>query len=119
MSASVRLFSHSTLVALPIDYAGQRSENASFVLRQPYLAGQAISANTSTAQTSSAALASDAGTKILRVEVQQGKVVHYEVTPSGYDARTATTSSPTLKGRDQIQFGPGWAVSLLEGDIAA
>lgn len=119
MTATVRLFAHSGMVPLTIEGQTQNSENAVFVLRHPYLAKESISATTGSAQTSSAALSANAGCKILRVDVQQGKIIHFEVTPSGHDARTATTGSPRLKGVDQLQWGPGWTISILEGDLAS
>jgi hypothetical protein len=120
MTATVRLFSHSGLQALPIEsHSGQNSENGVFVLKQPYLAAESISATTGSAQSSAAALSASNGTKILQVDVQQGKIVHFEVTPNGSSARTATTSSPRLKGVSQLAFGPGWTISLLEGDLAS
>ena len=120
MTASVRLFSHSGVVSRNIaGDSGQLSTNASFVLRYPYLAGEVISA-TSASATSSASATAPAGTKLLDVRVQTGKVVHFEITPNGHTARTATTSSPVLEGNEVFEFGPGWTISLLEataGDV--
>lgn len=115
MTATVRLFTHSGLISLPIaSYSGQHSENAAFALKQPYLGNETMTV-TETAQLSSSTLSASEHVRLLRVEVQQGKVVHFELTPKGQETRVATTDSPTLRGRDQLEFGPGWTISLREG----
>ena len=115
MTAVVRLFAHAGMVALPIaSYSGQQSFHANFALKQPYLSRQMITADTGGAQTSNAALSDSEHTKLLRVEIQPGKRVHYEVTPAGATLRVADTSSPILEGNDALEFHRGWLISLLE-----
>lgn len=94
-------------------FSGARADNAVWVLKQPYLANETITA-TSTAQSSSAGLTSDASMTLLRIEIEEGKRVRYEVTPKGFDTRTADQDSPLLYGEETIHFGPGWTISLVE-----
>lgn len=118
MSVTVRCFAHHGLVALPIsNYSGQMSVNAAFSLTYPYLARQTIVADS--VPISSQQDLAPRGTQILRIEIQQGKVVHFEITPAGYEPRIATVESPRLAGRDQLPFGEGWTISVLEGAIAS
>ena len=95
-------------------YGGQKTENAVWLLKQPYLAKQALTVDDSVAVSSSALLSESQNVKILRIEVQTGKRVRYEVTPPGHEPRTATNSSPIIYGEETIQFGPGWLISLIE-----
>ena len=92
MTAVVRLFAHAGMVALPIaSYSGQQSFHANFALKQPYLARESIAAVTGSAQTTGSPLSESEHVKLLRVEIQTGKRVHYEVTPAGATLRVADT----------------------------
>lgn len=115
MSAIVRIFSHAELVNARVSTTGGGAQMAYSVLllSQPYLGGEVLTATTGSAVSSDAATA-PAKTSILHIEVQAGSTVHYEVTPQSQTARTATTSSPTVSGHNNIAFGPGWTLSVLE-----
>lgn len=112
MTATVRLFAHDGLVQLPIASSGQLSTNASFVVKQPYLGNETLSVDS--AVSSSASLSANNSVRMLRVEVDDGAKVHFELTPKGSTLRTATTDSPSLEGVELLTFGPGWTISLLE-----
>jgi len=110
----VRCFSFSGMIALPVaSYAGSRGENSVWLLKAPYLGSETIEAS-STAVSSGPSLSSNAATGLLRIEVDPGKRVRYEVTPTGHDPRVATQDSPVLYGEETIHFGPGWTISLVE-----
>lgn len=113
--ATVRVFTFSGMISAPVaSYSGQKSENAVWVLRLPYIANETLTPTTGSAATSSSAQFDDANTKLMKVEVEQGKRCYYEVTPKDHDLRTATASSPVIYGEEVIHFGPGWRISLLE-----
>ena len=115
MTAAVRVFGHSGMVATPVaSYSSQKSENAIWLLRQPYVANETLSCDTGAADATTAATFADTNIKIVKVEVQSGKTVHSEVTPANQDLRTATTDSPTIYGSEILQFGPSWRLSVLE-----
>lgn len=114
MSTTVRMFAHEGLVATKVaSYSGQGSENAIWMLKQPYLNSQTITA-TSSAQTSGAPLSANANVTVLRIEVQRDKRVRYEVTSNNADARTATQDSPVLYGETMLFFGKGYTISIIE-----
>lgn len=115
MTAYVRLYTHSGMVSAPVaSYNGQKSENAVWMLRQPYLANETLTADTGAAVTSAEGQFDNANSHLLRVEVQSGKTVRIEFTPKGHDLRTATSDSPAIYGDETFAFGPGWRVSVLE-----
>ncbi|MBS0243049.1 MAG: hypothetical protein JSS20_12795 [Proteobacteria bacterium] len=118
MSCAVRLFSYSGLLAAPWANNNQLATNAEYFVKEPYLAKTAITADTGAAVATDATL-SPAGTAMLKVEVQRGRVVHYEVTPANGTPVTATTSSPTIDGKEFINFGPGYLISILEAGSEA
>lgn len=113
MSATVRIFTHAGITSAKVDAGGGRfTSDSVFLLKQPYLGRQTLTA------TSGAAVSSDRanaprGSNILHVEVQPGKAIHYEINPSNRTT-AATTDSPTLTGRTNFEFGPDWSISVLE-----
>jgi hypothetical protein len=114
MTAAVKVFSHAGVVSVPIvGQALATSDQAFVALKQPYLGSDALSCDTSTADASETS-AAPKGTTCVRVDVQTGKVVHYELTPQNATLRTATANSPTIEGRNTLQFGEGWRLSVLE-----
>ena len=123
MTTTVRLYTHEGVQAMPVaSYSGQLSTNGQFALRQPYLHGEVLTADTGAAVASTAATLApetDNNVKLLMVQIQPSKRIHYEVTPLGRDARTATTSSPIIASETVLTFGPGWAISVLEASDSA
>lgn len=114
MSAIVRLFSHAGLALAHVaSYAEQKADQSISLLKQPYLARASVTVDTGTPQTTTADLAPQ-HTRLLRIQVEPGKRVHIELTPEGQTLRTADTSSPIYEGDDQVEFGRGWLVSVLE-----
>lgn len=103
------------MISAPVaSYNGQKSENAVWMLRQPYLANETLTADTGAAVASTAAIFDNQHCHLLRVEVQNGKRVRIEFTPKDQDLRVATANSPVAFGEETFHFGPGWRVSVLE-----
>lgn len=115
MSAVVIMTTWAGMVPAAVaNYSGQKVDNAVWLLKQPYLAKEAVTVTDASATSSSSALSTEATVKLLRVEVQSGKRIRYEVNPPGLTARTADATSPILYGEEMIAFGPGWSVSIIE-----
>lgn len=115
MTATVRCYTHAGMISAPVSsYGGQKSENAVWLLRQPYIATDTLSCDTSNADSSAEGQFDSANSCLLKVEVQNGKRVHYEITPNGQTLRVATSASPTVIGEETMHFGPGWRISVLE-----
>ena len=112
MTTAVRLFTHRGLVSTPITVTNRDSKDSVYLLEQPYLAAELLSATTA-AVTSSGATA-PANASILRVEVEDGKSIRYEINPPSR-AVAASANSPVLSGKDQFHFGVGWTISVIEG----
>ena len=112
MATAVKLFTHRGLVSTPITVTNRDSKDSVYMLEQPYLAAEALTATASTV--SSAAATAPATTSILRVEVEDGKSIRYEINPPSR-AVTASAGSPSLSGKDQFHFGVGWTISIAEG----
>lgn len=114
MTTAVRIFSHSGVVSVPVANQNLASSNEAFVLLKfPYLGSDTLSCETGAADASETT-AAPKGTTCARVEIATGKAVYFEVTPQGADLRTATANSPTMEGRNTIQFAEGWRLSCLE-----
>lgn len=116
MSATVRMFAHAGLTqAFVANFSEQKADQSLHLLKQPYLARLSVTVDTGTPQASTSAL-SPSGCRLLHIQVQPGKRVHIEVNPPGRSggAATADTSSPVIEGDEQIEWGSGWLVSLLE-----
>jgi len=94
-------------------YSGQRGDNAVYLLTQPYLAKESLTVD-SVSIASDVALSAAGETKLLQVQVQSGKKVHYEITPSGATLREATTDSPIISGDETLHFCGGFRISFIE-----
>lgn len=116
MTATVRLFASNGAVVVPIGSNNGLTVNSSrFMLKQRYLARETLAPDSGIPLLSGTALSASEHVKMLHVQVQPGKRVHYEVYWVGIDAVVADTSSPVLEGgEDFIEFGKGWRISLLE-----
>lgn len=112
--ATVRIFTYSELLSAPISASvGRPIADSLFLLREPYLDNETLSPSTGVAANSSADTA-PVKTKLLKVQVNPGERVHYEVTPSGQNLRTATTDSPLTSGEQIFSFNEGDRISFLE-----
>lgn len=113
MTAIVRLFSYHTLISAPVSpVSGRLSTDSVSQLKQPYLAKESLTVSSSS-QTSAAATA-PGSTRLLMVQVQEGKTVNYEISPANADVTEADQTSPTLTGDQVFQFGEGWRIAFIE-----
>lgn len=114
MATAVRIFTHAGVVSVPITSQNlAASDGALVLLKQPYAGSDSLSCDTSTADASEVS-AAPTSVKLALIEVETGKTVAYEVTPAGWDLRTATANSPRLTGSRVIEYGPQWRLSCLE-----
>jgi hypothetical protein len=114
MSFNVRIFAYTGIVATVQPQVVQQSADSVFLLRDPYLAGQKLASNGAT-PVASAAL--PVGTRCLRVEVDDGQAIRYEIqmgANSGGNARQPSTNSPILTGRDIIFASDGAVFSFVD-----
>lgn len=114
MSAVVRAFYRSGTSAAPVAAGGGRFTSDSLLLvKEPYLARSSVTVNTGTAQSIDAA---PTGTKMLHLQIQQGKQCHVEINPPNRST-AADTGSPIYSGDTILEFGPGWTASFLEAEL--
>jgi hypothetical protein len=116
MSTTVRLFAYAGISqAFVANFAGQKANESVTLFKQPYLARESLTADTGTAVSSTSAL-SPPHSRILHVQVEPGKRVHYEISPPGRENGpvAADTSSPVIQGDEQFEWGSSWTISLLE-----
>jgi len=115
MTATVGIFFHSGLTTAPVDASGGRfSSDSVMLLKQPYLGRSFVSVDQNAAVSCSQA---PQNTKLVRIEVQPGKAVRYEINPPNRGV-VADSQSPLMSGSDQLQFGDRWTISFLEEVIS-
>lgn len=110
MSFSVRCFFYPGIVAAIQPQIVQQSADSVFMLRDPYISGQKLTSNGATEVASAAA---PAGTKLIRVEVDDGNTIRYEIR-MGANVRVASTNSPTLSGREIVFASDGAVFAFVE-----
>lgn len=113
MSFSVRVFGYRGITQLPAVLPRQYSADSVQVLVEPYEWGEKLTSNGATAVSSTPDTVHDQ-VKLLRVEVADGNTIRYELGPSG-SVRAPGDTSPSLSGKDQFQFSPGWVFSFVDG----
>lgn len=115
MATKVRIFSHSGLVTAHVSAGGRFASDSVGLLKYPYLGKESLTATTGSAQSSAAGTAPDA-TKVLNVQVEEGKAVHIEVNPPNRTT-AATVGSPIIRGDNIFNFGESWTISVLEHTV--
>lgn len=111
MATTVHIFSHAGVVQVPLTASTRKSDDASYMLKQPYLAREVLSATGSAS--SSSANTAPAGTTILLVQVADAGSIRYEVN-AGSRSVTASSSSPRMSGEHVIEFPVGATLSIIE-----
>ena len=111
MTTAVKIFAHRGVVQAPVTTLARDSRDSVYMLEQPYLAAEALTAGG--AAVSSSAATAPAQTGLMRVEVEDGKSIRYEMNPPGRSA-SASANSPALSGKDQLHCGAGWTISVIE-----
>jgi hypothetical protein len=111
MATAVKIFAHRGVVQAPVTTLARDSRDSVYMLEQPYLAAEALTASGSAVSSSPATTPVQTG--LMRIEVEDGKSIRYEMNPPGRSAN-ATANSPGLSGRDQFHCGAGWTISVIE-----
>lgn len=118
MAFNVRIFGHAGLIRMRVvNAADQFSSDSVYQLQQPYLWRETLTTNGLTA-VSSAVQSTPAGqtqdkTSVLRIEVPDSQAIRYEVNPPGRST-SADSNSPIMSGHNQVQFGAGWTISIID-----
>jgi hypothetical protein len=111
MAFFVRIFSYSGVVAALQPQVVQQSADSVFMLRDPYtFVCPKLQSNGAT-EVASPPL--PAGTKVLRVEVDDGATIRYEMR-MGANNRTAGTNSPALSGQNVIFASDGAVFAFVD-----
>jgi len=110
--AEVRIFTYSGLVTLPTK-SSQYGTDSVRVFDEPYLGRELLNPDTGTAVSSSVAISSNPRTTLARIQVENGKLVHYEVNHSERDV-DASTESPIISGEVVIKLPVNGTISVLE-----
>lgn len=110
MAFSCRIFFYPGIVAAIQPQIVQQSGDSVFMLRDPYISGQKLTSNGATEVAASAA---PVGTRVIRVEVDDGNNIRYEIR-MGANTRTASTNSPTLSGREILFASDGAVFAFVD-----
>ena len=109
---NVRIFGYAGLRQMPLLNPRQMSTDSVVQLVQPYVFSQVLSIAPGGGAISSAPDATTQ-TQLLRIEVPDGQTIRYEINPPGR-AVAASNASPSLSGKDQFEFHPGWSISIAD-----
>jgi hypothetical protein len=113
MAFRVRLFGYRGIVQAPKVLPRQLATDSVGMLVEPYEWAQNL-LTTGAVAVSSVAQPIPDQTKLIRIEVDDGNTIRYEINPPGRTT-AASTNSPRLSGIDHFPFEPGWTVSIIEG----
>ena len=114
MSALCRFFSHTGISTAYVNPAsGRYSTDSVGMLKLPYLAREAITADSITAQSTASAMTTSTGTKLVHLQIETGKTVAVECNPPNRST-SADSSSPRYSGDVTFEAGPNWTFSILE-----
>lgn len=114
MSFNVRLFCYSGIVPAIRPREIQQAGDSVYMLIEPYMQAQKQASNGATPVYFSAV---PNGTKLIRVEVDDGNTIRYEVqmgSNSGTNARAPSTTSPAMSGRDIIPVSDGAVLGFVD-----
>jgi len=123
MSFNVRLFGHNQITRLHDGVQKALHTDSIYQLKQPYLWASGVLPSTGATPVTYTQTAIPAGqtqdtTSILRVEIQDGQSIRYEVNPPNRSV-AASASSPIMTGRNQIEFGVQWQFSFIDAAAVA
>lgn len=110
MAFAVRIFTYPGIVAAIQPQIVQQSSDSVFMLRDPYIGGQKLTSNGAT-EVASTPL--DTGTHVLRIEVDDGNTIRYEIR-MGPNTRPASTGSPSISGREIIFASAGAVFAFVD-----
>jgi hypothetical protein len=112
MSFNVRLYGHVGTNQIPCVNQVQNQSDSVQRLVYPYQFAQLLVTNGSTPVSSVAD--PQQNTNAVRIEVQDGQTIRFEINPPNR-AVAASTNSPRLSGEDVFFWGNGYTISLIEG----
>lgn len=110
MTFNCRIFFYSGVVPAVRPRETQLSGDSVYMLIEPYISGQKLASN---GLTEVAATAAPTGAKVMRVEVDDGNTIRYELR-QGANARAASANSPALSGRDIIPISDGAVFAFID-----
>lgn len=111
MTFSVRIFAYTGIAPVLQPQVVQKADDSVFVLRDPYLQGAKLTSNGATPVPS---FAMPKGTRVLRVEVDDGNTIRYEVLSGANAAGVPGTASPALSGRELVWMADGAVFSFVD-----
>lgn len=111
MAFNVRCFAYTGIAPVLQPQVVQKSDDSVFVLRDPYLQGAKLVSNGLTPVPS---FAMPKGTRVLRVEVDDGNTIRYEVLSGANVAGVPSANSPALSGRDLVWMADGAIFSFID-----
>ena len=112
MTAVVRCFARGQVKVAAQDVS-TLSGKTILIMSEPYIARESLTASTSDAVTTAAALAAN-NAKLLQVQIQNGKSVHVRVSPNGDSTVVADASDPVYSGDNVFTWGNAHYISFLE-----
>lgn len=118
MTVSCRIFGHTGIEQIIMPKPRQYNSDSVFTLVQPYVFKENLTAG---AVAVSSAPYADDRVRILRVEVQDGGAIRYEVNPPNREGGVlaAGVNSPILSGHDQFYWRTGWSLSVIDASTVA
>lgn len=118
MAVSVRIFGHTGIEQLLMPKPRQFNSDSVFVLVQPYVFKENLAAG---AVAVSSAPYADDRVRLLRIEVQDGGAIRYEINPPNREGGVveANVNSPILSGHDQFYWRSGWSLSVIDASTVA
>ena len=117
MSFDVRIYAYRGSKQVPTVLQKQMQTNIEQVLAEPYEFGEKLTSNGATPVTSTPDTTHNE-VKILRVQVPDGQLIHYEVQPRANSPRVVSTWSPIMSGNELFEFYPGYRFSFIEATVS-
>jgi len=118
MAFNVRIFGYAGIEQIEQNHPKQYTADTVFVPTEPCLWSQVVSVAEGTgAVSTSAVVAAPDRTRVICVEVPNGKQIRYEVQPQGPTApgaRVAGNASRGMSGFSTLLWNPGYTLSIAD-----
>lgn len=112
MTAIVKIFTYKGMTSLKKISETNHNDDGVFVVKEPYIGSEKVTVE-STAISSTAATAGT-GTNVVRVQVEDGKKVAYEVNAGSRAVDASVDTSPVITGENYIECAEGATLSFIE-----